>query len=99
MNPTTGGDTFLLITIIGFGIQQFVQVVIDPFYTLAVGRIRRWKATRRTNPTAPAPAPGLPTFSVPGQISDVDSKKMVLGLITIAMAWLVVENGPDSMRL
>lgn len=135
------GDTFLLITIIGFGIQQFVQVLIDPLYTLVVGWYRGMKRGRvgstsealrerveadhagrgepeRKNavpvpqddaglllppdPDAPPPDGALPALvhTVPGgRLSEVDSKKFVLGVVTIGMAAVIVESGPDALRL
>lgn len=91
-------DIFLLITLIGFGIQQFVQVIIDPFYTLAVAKLRAAKGNDGgENPPAALAGAGL--HAVPGRISEVDSKKLVLGLATIAMAAAIVATGPDSLRL
>lgn len=58
-----------IISAIGFGIQQFLQIIVDPVASLIISRIRH-----RSGETLPDG-----TKILPGGISDVDAKKAILG--------------------
>ncbi len=58
-----------VISAMGFGIQQFLQIIVDPIASLIISRIRH-----RAGETLPDG-----TKILPGGISDVEAKKAILG--------------------
>jgi hypothetical protein len=75
---------FLAISAIGFGIQQFLQVIMDPLISAAITVIKDRQA----------PKPPDNVKLLPGGISDVDAKKALLGLSSFILGWIIVSGAP-----
>jgi hypothetical protein len=75
---------FLAISAIGFGIQQFLQIIMDPLISAAITVIKD-----RQPPRLPDNIKLLP-----GGISDVDAKKALLGLSSFILGWIIVSGAP-----
>lgn len=81
-------DLLPVIAALGFGIQQFLQVVADPVVSAMISFIKN-------RPTAIQPGG---TSSLPGGISDVDAKKAVLGILSLILG-LAVAYSADGIRI
>jgi hypothetical protein len=66
------GNTLLAISLVGFAIQQLLQVLADPVYSILIGVARNRQ---------PIGSDGKQVL--PGGISEVDAKKVLLGLTAI----------------
>lgn len=77
-----------VIAAVGFGIQQLLQVIVDPVVSAAISFIKH-------SSTAPQPG-GTP--SLPGGITDVDAKKAALGFTSLILG-LAITNSVGSIRV
>lgn len=77
-----------IIAALGFGIQQFLQVIADPLVSAAISAIKNRSAV-----TQPGGTPSLP-FG----ISDVDAKKAALGLLSLILG-LAIAGSAESIRI
>lgn len=77
-----------IVAAVGFGIQQLLQVIADPFVSATISFIKN-------RPTVIQPG-GTP--SLPGGISDVDAKKAALGLFSLILG-LAIAGSADSIRV
>ena len=73
------------IAAIGFGIQQFLQVVADPLASLAITLLKNKSGT--TQPDG--------SRLLPGGISDVDAKKALLGITSLILGLLIAGSAQD----
>ncbi|HEX2076270.1 MAG TPA: hypothetical protein VHG08_01125 [Longimicrobium sp.] len=81
-------DTLLAISLIGFGVQQFLQVVADPIASVIIS-------------SRSQPVPGNGGLKVlPGGISDTDAKKAFMGLLSFFLGlFIVLSAGKDLLLL
>lgn len=77
-----------LIAALGFGIQQFLQVLVDPVVSAVISAIKD-KSTI-TKPDG--------TTMFPWGISDVDAKKALLGIVSLLLG-LWIANAAASIRI
>lgn len=77
-----------LIAAIGFGIQQFLQVIADPIVSATISVIKDRRGVQQ---------PGG-TTSLPGGISDVDAKKALLGATSLVIG-LMIASAADGIRI
>jgi len=75
-----------VIAALGFGIQQFLQVVADPAASVAISLVRGRQ-------------PPQPDGSrvLPGGISDVDAKKVLLGATSFTLGLLIVRSSDGAL--
>lgn len=73
-----------LISAIGFGIQQFLQVLVDPLASIIIVSLKN-----KSGNTLPDGAKLLP-----GGVSDVDAKKVILGSVSIILGMLIASSIP-----
>ncbi len=64
-----------VVAAIGFGIQQFLQVLAEPIVSITIGLLKDKFSKKRS---------GEPVL-LPGGISDVDAKKVMLGFISFTL--------------
>lgn len=73
-----------VVAAIGFGIQQFLQVVVDPVVSVI---ITVWKNSKHGVQQADG------TRSLPNGITDVDAKKALLGLTSFGLGLIIASTG------
>ena len=90
MDPKPLGLEILLpvIAAIGFAIQQFLQVVADPVASVVI------TALKGKPPESQPSGAAL----LPGGISDVDAKKVLLGIVSFALGILIAASA-DEVRV
>jgi len=82
--PLTLETLLPVIAAIGFAVQQFLQVVADPIVSIII-TVLKGKSSE-SQPSAAA---------LPWGISDVDAKKALLGVVSIALGLLIAASAPD----
>jgi hypothetical protein len=73
-----------VIAAVGFGIQQFLQVIVDPLASATISAFKNRHG-------APLPD-GTP--ALPGGISDVDAKKALLGGVSLLLGLMISLSAP-----
>jgi len=73
------------IAAIGFGIQQFLQVLADPLASLVITFLKSRFGSGQPDGTSLLPA----------GISDVDAKKALLGVTSIVLGFLIASSAPE----
>lgn len=81
----TTQETILVFSLIGFGIQQFLQVVGDPVAAVLIG------AAKQTQPD------GTRTLSF--GVADADAKKFLLGVASFFTALTIVRSAGNDLLL
>jgi hypothetical protein len=79
-----------VVAALGFGIQQFSQVIVDPAASISISLAKKSPTFGEVNPDG--------TKSLKGGVSDVDAKKILLGLGSVGCGLIVALNA-TSIRV
>lgn len=81
-------DTIVpIIAAIGFGLQQFLQILVDPVASILINFIKNRSVAQPDG-----------TKVLPGSISDVDAKKAILGAVSLVMG-LAIASAIKEVRV